>query len=264
MAISSQVHTTAMRAASIHHGESTPSSESAERQLSRWGGRAGLAGVVSMFATVGVVVGLGLPDASEVETLTDFSNIESGRIAEHFLYLGALMFFALHVLVLHRLLRTVHAPAALFGTAVAEFGLVIMAASSLLHVSTKPLADLYTAADTTAEDLRSIEYAWHAAQSVFDTMLATGVLLVPIGITLFGVAMWNAPAFGRRLAQVSLGLGILGTIGAAIEIFVPGSGFSAAAVLAIVVFHLVTGWRTLKLGYDRNIDLSDTKPISVG
>ncbi|MFW2380468.1 MAG: hypothetical protein ACN4GZ_01830 [Acidimicrobiales bacterium] len=217
-----------------------------------------------MIAAIGVVVALGLPDASDVETLTDFSNIESGRIAEHFFYLGALMFFALHVLVLHRMLRTIHAPAALFGAAIAQFGLVIMAASSVLHVSTKPLADLYTASDASDEDLRSIEYAWHAAQSVFDTMLATGVLLVPIGITLFGIAMWNAPAFGRRIAQVAVGLGILGTIGAVIAVVVPGSAFSAAAVLAIVLFHLVTGLRTLKVGNDRDIDLSDTKPISVG
>ena len=58
--------------------------------------------------------------------------------------------FALHVFVLHRLLTPAHRPAALFGTVVAAFGLVIMAASSLLHVSTSPLAELYTAADTPA------------------------------------------------------------------------------------------------------------------
>ena len=68
---------------------------------------------------------MGLPDASDVETLTDFADIESGRIAEHFLYLGALILFALHVLVLHRLLKTAHQAAALFGAAVAEIGLII-------------------------------------------------------------------------------------------------------------------------------------------
>ena len=48
----------------------------------------------------------------------------------------------------------------------------MMAASSLLHVSTAPLAELYTDPDTAPEDLPAIEYAWHGAQSVFDTMLA--------------------------------------------------------------------------------------------
>jgi hypothetical protein len=96
------------------------SEQTPDRQLIRWGGRAAVAGVILMVASVAVVVALGLPDASDPETLMDFADIESGRIAEHFLYLGALMLFALHVLVLHRLLGTAHPAAALFGTAVAE------------------------------------------------------------------------------------------------------------------------------------------------
>ncbi len=243
---------------SSSHPEETP-----DRQLIRWGGVAGLAGVVSLLGSVAVVVALGLPDASDVETLTDFADIESGRIAEHFLYLGALMLFALHILVLHRLLRTAHPAAALFGTAVAEFGLVIMAASSMLHVSTSPLADLYTDPDTPPEDLQAIEYAWHGAQSVFDTMLATGVLLVPIGIVLLGVAMRRAAAFGHRLTMLTIGLGTVGIIGAAIAIVVPGSAFSAASVLAIALFHLSVGWRTLTLGNEVTIDLTDSEPTPV-
>jgi len=216
--------------------------------MSRWGGLAGLGGAALMLGA-GVVVGaLGLPDADDVETLRDFADIESGRLAEHFLYLGALMLFALHVLALHWLLRVAHPPAALFGTVMAAFGLVIMAASSLLHVSTSPLADLYTAPDTSPEELRAIEYAWHGAQSVFDTMLATGVLLVPIGIVLLGVAMRNAPAFGARLGSLSIALGTIGIIGAVIAIVDPGSIASAASVLAIALFALSTGWRMLKLG----------------
>jgi hypothetical protein len=218
-----------------------------------------VAGVILMVASVAVVVALGLPDASDPETLMDFADIESGRIAEHFLYLGALMLFALHVLVLHRLLRTAHPAAALFGTAVAEFGFVIMAASSLLHVATSPLADLYTAPDTRAQDLQAIEYAWHGAQSVFDTMLATGVLLVPIGIVLLGVAMRSAAAFGPGLTALAFGLGIVGIVGAAIAVVDPGSMFSAASVLAIVAFHLGTGWRTLTLADTVSIDPTDTE-----
>jgi hypothetical protein len=220
---------------------------------------AGLAGVILMLGAVAVVVALGLPDASDPETLTDFADIESGRIAEHVLYLGALVLFALLVLVLYQLLRTAHAPAALFGTAVAEFGLVMMAASAMLHVSTSPLADLYNASDTTPEDLRAIEIAWHGAQSVFDTMLATGVLLVPIGIVLLGVAMGRAPAFGSRLTMLSIVLGSAGIIGAAVSIVDPASDASAASVLAIVVFNLTVGWRTLALG-KANTDLTQREP----
>ncbi len=258
MTISSRHNGSASRAAGRAEAQPSPLGPNADRQLSRWGGAAGLAGVVCMIVTVVVIGAMGLPDASDVETLTDFADIESGRIAEHFLYLAALMLFALHMLVLRRLLDTAHPAAALFGTATAEFGLVIMAASSLLHVSTSPLAELSTAPGATAEELQSIEYAWYGAQSVFDTMLATGVLLVPIGMVLLGVAMRRAPAFGSGLATFAIGLGALGTIGAVIAIVDPGSAFSATSVLAIVVFNLAVGWRTLKLGAGDTVDLTDT------
>ncbi len=224
----------------------------AERQnfgrLTRWGGVAGVAGFVSLLGSVVVVVALGLPDASDVETLTEFADIESGRIAEHFLYLGALLGFAVHASALYRLLRPAHLAAALFGSVMAAFGYVIMAASSLLHVSTAPLAELYTAAGTTPEDLRAIEYAWHAAQSIFDTMLTTGVLVVPIGIALFGLGMRETPTFGRGLAILTIGLGTLGLIGGAIATIDPGSMFSALSVLAIALFHLISGVRMLRPG----------------
>ena len=87
-------------------------------------------------------------------------------------------------------------------------------------------------------------------------MLATGVLLVPIGIALLGVAMLrHRPSVPPAL--LAIGLGAVGIIGAAIAVVDPGSDFSAASVLAIAVFHLSTGWRTLKLGNQASIDLTD-------
>ena len=260
MTISSRHNGSASRTAHGAEVRPSPSGPTADRQMSRWGGAAGLAGVVCMIVTVVVIGAMGLPDASDVETLTDFADIESGRIAEHFLYLSALVLFALHVLVLRRLLDTAHPAAALFGTAIAEFGLVIMAASSLLHVSTSPLAELYTEPGATAEELQSIEYAWHGAQSVFDTMLSTGVLLVPIGIVLLGTAMWHAPAFGPRLTWLALTLGTIGIVGAAIAVVDPGSQFSAVSVLAIVAFYLSTGWRALAIGNKEHPELTDREP----
>ena len=260
MATSSKSDAPASRGSSVGAGRSSRLEPVPDRQTMRWGGVAGLAGVALFIGTVVVVVGMGLPDASDVETLRDFADIESGRIAEHFLYLGALVLFALHVSVLHRLLGPAHQAAALFGTVLATFGLVIMAASSMLHVSTAPLAELYTAPDTTPEDMRSIEHAWHGAQSVFDTMLATGVLLVPLGMVLFGIAMRRAPAFGSGITALAIGLGTLGVIGAAIEAIDTTTDSSAAAVLAIVIFHLSTGWRMLRLGRGESIDLTDEEP----
>jgi hypothetical protein len=221
-----------------------------DSQLARWGGIAGLGGGLLMLGAFAVVISLGLPDASDPETLTDFADIEVGRIAEHVVYLGALMFFSLHVVALYRLLCEAHLAAALFGTTVATFGFVVLVSSSMLHVSTSPLADLYNASDASAADRQAIEYAWHGAQSVFDTQLATGLLLVPIGFVLLGIAMRSAPAFGSGLAMLTSGVGVLGIIGAAVAIVEPGSAFAALSVLGMVVFHLVVGWRTFRLADD--------------
>lgn len=254
--VTSPTHATTTRRASPELDRwSQQDQREQDRQLIRWGGIAGMAGAILLIASAVVVVVLGLPDASDVETLTDFADIESGRIAEHFLYIGALVMFALTVVVLHRILRLSHPAAALFGTVIATFGLISMAASSLLHVSTAPLADLYTAADTSPEDLRAIEYAWYGAQSVFDTMLTTGVLLVPIGIVLFGVAMWRSPSFGAGLTWLAVGLGAVGTVGAVIAVIDPGSMFSAAAVLAIGLFHLAIGWGLFRLSSKQSTKL---------
>ena len=260
MTISPRHDASAKRTGAERRGASPQSVQNPDRQLCRWGGVAGLAGAILMLGAGAVVGVLGLPDASDIETLTDFADIKSGRIAENTLYLGALMMFALHTFVLYLLLKTAHPAAALFGTVTAAFGLVIMAASSLLHVATSPLADLYTDPDTPPEGLQSIEYAWHGAQSVFDTMLATGVLLVPIGIVLLGTAMRSAPTFGIRLTWLTLALGTVGIVGASIAVVDPGSEFSAVSVLAIVVFYLSTGWRTLALGRKESTDLTDREP----
>lgn len=229
-------------------GASSGSGHFGERQLARWGGAAALGGVVLMLLTFAVVIGLDLPDASDAETLTDFADIETGRIFENLFYLGSVILFTLHVPVLYQLLKRAHWAAALFGAALSTIGLAIMAASSLLHVSTSPLADLYTDSSTPPEDLPAIEYAWHGAQSVFDSMLATGLLLVPVGMVLFGVAMRQSRQFGSRLAWLAIGVGVIGALGAAAEILDQSLEVSALSVLAIVVFHLATGWRTLHLG----------------
>jgi len=203
---------------------------------------------VLMLLAFTVVIGLDLPDASDSETLTDFADIETGRIFENLFYLGAVILFTLHLPVLYQLLKTAHWAAALFGTALSTIGLTVMAASSLLHVSTSPLADLYTDSSTPPDDLPAIEYAWHGAQSVFDSMLATGLLLVPIGMVLLGVAMRRSQQFGQRLAWLAIGLGAIGVVGATVEIVDQALEFSAVSMLAIIVFHLATGWRTLHLG----------------
>ncbi len=144
MSISFRHNGSSSRAAGGAEVASAPDGPTADRQLSRWGGAAGLAGVFYMIVTVVVIGAMGLPDASDLETLTDFADIESGRIAEHFLYLAALVLFALHVLVLRRLLDRANRRPHSSERPSAEFGFVIMAASSVLHVVDLAPRRLYT------------------------------------------------------------------------------------------------------------------------
>ncbi len=219
-----------------------------DARLRAWGGAVGIGGVLMLLGSVIVVVSLGLPDASDVETLRDFDDIRSGRIAEHLFYLGALVSFALQIVVLQRLLDTVDRAASLFGAVVGSFGFAILAASSMLHVSTAALSDRYADPGASASDRAAIEHSWAGAQSVFDTMLVTGLLLVPVGIVLIGVAMWRASWCGPWLARTSIGLGVLGFAGALAEAIDTSNDLSAISVLAMTVFAVTVGWRMLHPG----------------
>jgi hypothetical protein len=48
----------------------------------------------------------------------------------------------------------------------------------------------------------------------FDALLPVGLLVMPVGVILFGLAMRHDPAFGKVGGNVSLALGIVG-LGAA-------------------------------------------------
>ena len=115
----------------------------------------------------------------------------------------------------------------------------------MLHISTAPLSDLYETAE--AGEQAAIEAAWVGAQSVFDTMLATGVLLVPIGLVLLGLAMRRFPAIASSIMWLTIGIGAVGTVGAVIAILDPGSMFSAISVLGMTVVLLATGWQMLRV-----------------
>lgn len=60
---------------------------------------------------------------------------------------------------------------------------------------------------------------------MFDTLFVTGLSIVPVALTALGLAMLNAPGFGRRLARMSIG----------------------SAVFTMIIFNLVAGWKTYTL-----------------
>ena len=86
----------------------------------------------------------------------------------------------------------------------------------------------------------------HATQGMFDALLVTGLFVLPMGLIALGVAMLGAPAFGRGGGRTSVALGVVGA-GAASALLVDVSAIGAVGVFALIVFHLVLGWKVHRL-----------------
>jgi hypothetical protein len=74
-----------------------------------------------------------------------------------------------------------------------------------------------------------------------------GLLLVPIGLVALGVAMLGATAFGKGFGRVSVMLGVVGVVAASVLLVDPLSPSAFVGVLALIVFHLVLGWKLYRL-----------------
>lgn len=72
---------------------------------------------------------------------------------------------------------------------------------------------------------------------MFDALLLVGLLLMPVGVILFGLAMRQDPAFGKVAGTVSIALGIVGLGAAAIMLVDPVSAVAALGVFALIGFH---------------------------
>ena len=78
-------------------------------------------------------------------------------------------------------------------------------------------------------------------------MLVTGVLLVPIGIVLLGVAMRSAPTFGARSAVDGIGSARWERSAPSSQSSIRDRRSRPPSVLAIVMFYLTSSWRTLAI-----------------
>jgi hypothetical protein len=213
----------------------------------RWGGRAGILGSLLMlvaFVVVGAFVGM---DITPEESLTRFPDIKVARTVENTLYLAALLSWVVHSLGLYRALRRRSPGLALLGAVLSILGLAMMVAGALPHLATTPLSDLYHAAGATPQDQATLLLVWHGIYAMLvDTLLATGLLIVPMGLIAFGRAMFGAPDFGARLGRTTVGLGLAG-LAAAATLLVQASAIAAVGVFALIGFHLILGRKTIKL-----------------
>lgn len=220
-----------------------------DRSVARWGGLAGIGGsvlLVVVFAIVALFVG---PEpAGPVGPIERFPEIGVARTVENGLYLAVLALWVPLALALFRSLRRARPASAVFGSALNIVGLTVLAAGAIPHVVTSRLSDLYHAGSATPDEKATLVLLWQANQGMFDALLLVGLLVMPVGVILFGLAMRRDPAFGNVAGTVSMALGVVGLAAATVMLVDPLSAVAAAlGLFALVVFHLVAGWKTYRL-----------------
>ena len=221
-----------------------------EKSVLRWGGLAGILGSILFILTFVVVIAgpVGMEDPADLEGwVTRFPDIRAARIVENGLYLVALILGVTLFLALYQALRRTSLAPALFGSVLGILGLVVLMAGALPHVAHAPLSDLYHAPGATPEEQATLALLWQATWGINDSLLAVGFIVVPIGLIALGVAMLGTPAFGKGSGGVSVVLGVVGLVAAAFNMVDPSSMIAVGSYFAIIIFHLVLGWKVYSL-----------------
>ena len=223
-----------------------------EKSVLRWGGLAGiLGGIIFILVFVIVIAFVGADPAQPEGEVMRFPDIRAARTLENSLYLMVLILWITHFLALYRALRGTSLAPALFGSVLGIVGLGVLAAGALPHVAQAPISDLYHAPGASPEDQAALVLMWQVTEGIFDALFGVGLLLVPIGFVALGVAMLGAPAFGRGFGGVSVVVGVVGVVAASILLVEPLSPSAFVGVLALIVFHLVVGWKLYSLSRAR-------------
>jgi Domain of unknown function (DUF4386) len=219
-----------------------------DSSILRWGGLAGIGGSVFLVVVFAIVAIFAGPEpAGLAGPISRFPEIRVVRTVENGLYLAALALWVLLALALFQSLRRTRPASALFGSALNIFGLGVLAAGAIPHVVTSRLSGLYHADGATPDEQATLVLLWLAYQAMFDALLLVGLLVMPLGIILFGVAMRRDPAFGKIAGTVSVALGVVGLAAATVMLVDPLSVVAALGVFALIGFHLVAGWKTYRL-----------------
>lgn len=221
---------------------------SEERRVLRWGGLAGILGGL-VFILVFIIVGvfIGADPAEPAGAVNRFPDIRAGRTVENSLYLVVLVLWVAHFLALYRALRGTSLAPALFGTALGIVGLAVLAVGALPHAANLALSNLYHAPGATPESQATLALVWQGTQGILNGQLVTGLVVLPFGLVALGMAMLQAPSFGRGYGLAGVGLGIVGA-GAAVALLIdPLSFIAVIGVFALIVFHLVVGWKVYRL-----------------
>jgi hypothetical protein len=217
------------------------------RSVLRWGGLAGVLGAILFLVVFGIVgTFVGTTAGTPEELVARFPDIRTARIVENGLYLGVMALWAIHIAALCEALRGQHPAAALFGRVLATFGLIVLAVGALPHIATTPISDLYHAPGATSEQQATLVQLFLATQGIFDALLVTGLLVLPLGVIALGSAMRSTPAFGAMTGGLTIGLGVIAFASGVINL-VEVSASVALGIFALIIFHFVVGWKSYRL-----------------
>jgi magnesium-transporting ATPase (P-type) len=229
-----------------------------ERSVLQWGGLAGiLGGILFILSWAVVLVGpVGMEDPADLAGwVTRFPDIFAARVVENMMYLMALILEVALFLALYRALRRRSLAPALCGSVLGILGIAVMMVGALPHVAHAPLSDLYHAPGATPEAQATLALLWQATWGIFNAILYVGFFVVPIGLILFGAAMFRAPAFGKRFGWLSVGLGVVGLAAAVLQMADPASVAGAGSYFACLLFYLVLGWKVYSLSRGPAMDV---------
>lgn len=222
--------------------------EEEEKTVLRWGGLAGILGSIIFVLVFAIVIVFVLPEPARTEEMVRrFPDVRAARTVENSLYLVVLLLYAIHVLALYRALRGTSLAPALFGSALSILGLGMLAAGALPHFFQARISDLYHAPEATPAEQESLVLMWEVSQSIFDTLLFTGLFIVPIGYIALGVAMFGAPGFGKGFGGMSVAFGVAGVVAASVILFGAPSEIAVVGVFVLIIFHAVMGWKLYSL-----------------
>jgi hypothetical protein len=219
-----------------------------DTSVPRWGGLAGIGGSV-LFVVVFAIVAIftGPEPAGPAGAISRFPEIRVARTVENGLYLAVLVLWVPLALALFHSLRRTRPASALFGSALNIFGLAVLAAGAIPHVVTSRLSERYHADGATLDEQATLVLLWQANEGMFDALLLVGLLVMPVGVILFGLAMRRDPAFGKVAGNVSVALGVVGLAAATVMLADPFSAVAALGVFALIGFHVIAGWKTCRL-----------------
>lgn len=212
----------------------------------RWGGLAGILGSILMLVTFGFTAAFVGVDISPGESLARFPDIAAARAVENTLYLVILVLWVIHSLALYRALRRRSPAPALFGAVLSILGLVVLVAGALPHIATAPVSDLYQAPGGTLQEQATLVLLWHGIEAVFDALLVTGLVILPMGLIALGTAMLGAPDYGKTVGRTTVAFGAAG-LAAATALLAGFSSMAPVGVFALIGFHLTLGWKTHRL-----------------